>query len=187
VGVGGTADPGYLKHVFGVNDKAGGTPTGAGTTILGSQFATVTTPVSVSSGIKLTDFNFTANAFSSTGFAVDGSGNVTLNAMLTPSATISVTTTSGNNLAITTGFMRITGTPGTFDLTGFVAQADGFILRVFNTSANNMNILNGSAASSVGNRITTLTGATVSTSGTGFASFVYDLTTTAWILTGVQS
>ena len=94
---------------------------------------------------------------------------------------------ANNNVAITGSFLRITGPSAAFSITGFASGIDGMELRIFNTTAFAMTIANASGSSSAGNKITTLTGADVVLAArTTAAHFIYDGSSTTWILMGTS-
>ena len=83
--------------------------------------------------------------------------------------------------------LRLVGPSAVFSIGGFTAAADGGILRVYNTVAFAMTIVNEDASSTAANRLKTLTGANVTLrAGTSFATFVYDSTDARWILSGTN-
>lgn len=83
--------------------------------------------------------------------------------------------------------LRLTGPTSTFSIGGFTAATDGSLLRVYNTVAFALTVVNEDASSTAANRIKTLTGANVTLrAGTSFATFVYDSTDARWILTGTN-
>lgn len=104
-----------------------------------------------------------------------------------PPKAMTLSNGANNDLAIAgAGFVRITGPTGAFSISGFAAGQDGEVLRVFNATTQAMTITN-QATSSASNQINTLTGAdVVLRSGTSFASFIYDSTSSKWILTGTN-
>lgn len=79
-------------------------------------------------------------------------------------------------------FVRLTGSTAT-DLQGITAGLfDGQELELANLSGQNLTIRHQSVSASAGNKITTMTGADVVTTGNGYAMFIYDLTNTQWLL-----
>lgn len=79
-------------------------------------------------------------------------------------------------------YLRITGPSAGFSVSGFTAGADGKMLILHNTTAQQMTITN-DATSTAANRILTLTGAdVVLRAGTSIATFIYDSAQTRWIL-----
>ena len=94
-----------------------------------------------------------------------------------------------SNITRTAGFRsyRIAGPTAVFSVGGFTGGTDGQELRIYNTVAFAMTIVNADASSTAANRISTLTGANVVLrAGTSFASFEYDATQSLWILTGTN-
>jgi len=103
--------------------------------------------------------------------------------------TIGLTLGNGNNndVALLSGvFYRITGPTGTFNISGFDSPQSGRILIVFNSTAQDMTILNESINSVAANRILTLTGADVTLTGISAARFIYSGVDSRWILLGTQ-
>ena len=80
--------------------------------------------------------------------------------------------------------VRLTGPTLAFSVGGFTGGVDGQVLRLYNTVAQTMTIVNADASSTVANRIKTLTGANVvlRAAATSFAIFEYDGTESLWIL-----
>lgn len=83
-------------------------------------------------------------------------------------------------LTSTTGFQKLTGSTAT-SIQGIVAGIDGQQLTVCNLTGQNMTIAHENAGATAANRITTLTGADVVTTGNGAAEFIYDTSTARWI------
>lgn len=87
-------------------------------------------------------------------------------------------------------YTRITGPTGAFSIGGFYNKSNatssvvGSVLKVYNSTAQTMTIINEDASSAAGNRIKTLTGGNVAlrATATSFATFIYDTTDTRWIL-----
>lgn len=97
---------------------------------------------------------------------------------------------NSNNAAIvfTNIFNKITNGPSAaFNLCGIAGGADGRWLIVLNRTGQAMYIDNESGAESVAtNRILTLTGASVNTTGDGAATFIYDTEQARWNLISLQ-
>jgi hypothetical protein len=89
-----------------------------------------------------------------------------------------------SDIALTdASLIRITGPVGAFSIGGFTNGVDGRILRVINTTANAMTIVNLDGASAAANQITTLTGADVVLAArTSAATFIYEDVSDTWIL-----
>jgi hypothetical protein len=89
-----------------------------------------------------------------------------------------------SDIALTdASFIRLTGPTAVFSIGGFTNGVDGRILRVVNTEAFAMTIVNLDAGSAATNQITTLTGADVTLrAGTSAATFIYDDASDTWIL-----
>lgn len=86
-------------------------------------------------------------------------------------------------------YIRITGPSAGFSVGGFTNQGSGTsshsgsVLTLYNSTAQQMTIVNADASSSAANRIKTLTGGNVVLrAGTSAATFIYDNTDTSWIL-----
>jgi len=80
--------------------------------------------------------------------------------------------------------VRLTGPTGAFSIGGFTGGTDGQILKVYNTVAQTMTIVNEDGSSAAGNRIKTLTGGNVvlRATATSFCELQYDATDSRWIL-----
>jgi hypothetical protein len=79
-------------------------------------------------------------------------------------------------------FVRVGGPTGAFSITGFAGGANGRVIYLFNGVAQTLTITN-EATSAAANQITTLTGGDVALrAGVSFATFVYDVGTSKWIL-----
>lgn len=120
--------------------------------------------------------SFTGNFFlnSNSGYASSLNGALAhQRADVASTATISA-------LSSTNGFVRLTGSTAT-DLQGITAGIDGQVLRLFNNSGQTLTIRNESGSATAANRITTMTGADITTTGNGFAEFIYDTGTSRWI------
>ena len=106
--------------------------------------------------------------------------------------TVSLTLANGlnSNIILPLGErVRITGPTGAFSIGGFVppldqtGHADATILRLYNSAAFAMTLVNADASSTAANRILTLTGGNVVLrAGTSFATLSYDLTDARWML-----
>jgi hypothetical protein len=98
---------------------------------------------------------------------------------------------NGANSNITlpaTGFMYVTGPTGAFNITGIVPpsdNADGYVLRIFNSTTQNMTLTN-DATSTAANRILTLTGADVAGAGVQMATLIYSTGQSRWLLAATQ-
>lgn len=79
-----------------------------------------------------------------------------------------------------TGFQKLTGSTAT-TIQGIVAGMDGQHLTVLNLTEQNMTIAHENGSATAANRITTMTGADVVTTGNGAAEFIYDTSTARWI------
>lgn len=107
-----------------------------------------------------------------------------------PFASLSLSTGANADIALAEDarFYRITGPGGAFSISGFTGGYDGRILTVYNTTSNAMTITN-DASSTAANRILSLSGADIVTTGAGgnSATFVYSSTDSRWILLSVQA
>ncbi len=102
---------------------------------------------------------------------------------------LAFTAVNGNNNDIAigeAGFVRITGPTGVFTITGVAGGEDCRVVYLYNTTNFAMTIANEDANSAAANRIKTLTGAGVGTTGDGLATLIYDATAARWILCAVQ-
>lgn len=76
-------------------------------------------------------------------------------------------------LAITSSYVKLTGSTAT-DLQGITAGKNGQMIVVANLTGQNLTIRNQSASAASGAKITTMTGADITTTGNGAAGFIYD-------------
>lgn len=78
---------------------------------------------------------------------------------------------------------RISGPTGAFSVGGFTGGFDGNGLKLYNTTAQAMTLVNEDASSTAANRIKTLTGGNIVLAArTSFASLLYDGTDSRWIV-----
>lgn len=78
------------------------------------------------------------------------------------------------SLSSSTGaFIKLTGSTAT-DLQGIAAGTDGKRLTLYNATGQTLTIRHQDAAAAAGAKITTMTGADITTTGNGFAEFIYD-------------
>ncbi len=97
------------------------------------------------------------------------------------SDTASTTTIAA--LTPTSGFHKLTGSTATTIQT-ITAGIDGQRLTIYNATGQNMTILHDDGATgTAANRITTMTGASVVTTGNGACDFIYDTGSSRWINT----
>lgn len=176
-------------------DVDGVSPVGATSVLIGSYFPTIGVQT-VSKGVDFSGFTFTSNAFASTGFNVDGLGNVGMLSLfgtqfiISSFAALALTNTAGLNsdLSVTKSKLRISNATGNFSVGGFICSlgfnTDGTELFVYNSTANTMTIVNEDASSTATNRIKTLTGGNVAlrAGATSCASFIWNGTDGRWIL-----
>ncbi len=95
-----------------------------------------------------------------------------------------VTFANGTNSNVSVGgysFIRIVGPTGPFSVTGLSGGVDGKIVILYNTTTQNMTITN-DATSTAANRIYTMSGANVVTTGTGTITMIYSTTDQRWIV-----
>lgn len=130
---------------------------------------------------------------------ISSGGNVGI-ATLLPAATLDVNgsfSTARNNVACSNGvndnlnvgdfsFIKITGPTAVFNISGITGGVDGRIVTIYNSVAFNMTITNEGVSSLAANRITTLTGADISTTGVGSVTLQYDSVASRWIVIAVQ-
>jgi hypothetical protein len=98
---------------------------------------------------------------------------------------LTVNTGNNNNININSALVvEIATDPGgNFTITGILPNTDGAIIIIRNKTARNMTIANESAFSAAANRITTNTGANVSTTGAGAVTMYYDYNDQRWVIT----
>jgi len=96
---------------------------------------------------------------------------------------------NGNNAAVPVGtnlFVEVSGPSTAFTINGINAanaQRDGKLLVILNRTGQNMTIAHQSGTDpTAANRIITMTGADRATTGDGAATFLYDSSTSRWIL-----
>ncbi|MBK8686274.1 MAG: hypothetical protein IPN26_15560 [Bacteroidetes bacterium] len=96
---------------------------------------------------------------------------------------------NGANHNLNTGeysFIRITGPTAAFSITGLADGTDGEIITLFNQTAFNLTIANANIGSLVANRILTLTGADISTTGQGTVTLQYSSADSRWIVIAIR-
>lgn len=99
------------------------------------------------------------------------------------------TAVNGNNNNINIGgasFVRITGPTAAFTITGIAGGVNGKVVILYNAATYNMTIANENTNSTATNRITTLTGSGVTTTGVGAITLIYDSTASRWIVTSAR-
>jgi hypothetical protein len=99
------------------------------------------------------------------------------------------TAVNGNNNNINIGgasFVRITGPTAAFTITGIAGGVNGKVVILYNAATYNMTIANENTNSIATNRITTLTGSGVTTTGVGAITLIYDSTASRWIVTSAR-
>lgn len=91
-------------------------------------------------------------------------------------------------VVLTNTFTKITSGPtGAFTIAGVSGGTDGEVYVVYNSTGQDMTIAHESGSeATAANRITTMTGADVATSGNGVATLVYDTSTSRWVLINHQ-
>jgi len=95
----------------------------------------------------------------------------------------------GSNNNINTGnstFIHIIGPTSGFTVTGIVAPTYPKKITLYNTTAQNMTIANESGSSTDVNRIYTLTGGDLVSTGTAAYTLIYDIYSSRWIVTSSQ-
>jgi hypothetical protein len=129
---------------------------------------------------------------------ISSNGNVGLGTT-TPSTTLdvngsvaykrnNVTCANGVNSNLNVGnysFIKISGPTAAFSITGITGGVDGRIVTLYNSTGQNMTITN-DATSTAANRVLTLTGASIATSGTGTVTLQYDSASSRWIVIALQ-
>ncbi len=99
------------------------------------------------------------------------------------------TAINGSNNNINIGgesFIRITGPTAAFSITGIAGGVDGKVVILYNATTYNMTVANENINSTATNKITTLTGSGVVTTGVGAITLIYDSTASRWIVTSVR-
>lgn len=101
----------------------------------------------------------------------------------------SYTAVDGNNNDIMLPpktFIRITGPAANFSITGISGGQDGRMVILYNTTTFSMTLTNEDIASAATNRINTLTGANIATTGEGIVTLIYDAVQSRWVVVSVQ-
>jgi hypothetical protein len=98
---------------------------------------------------------------------------------------------NGNNAGVDFGtniFVKIKAGPSAaFAICGIVGGADGRELKIYNSVAQNMTIANDSGVEpTAANRIYTLTGSDIATTGVGYVHLIYDSEDSRWIVQNYQ-
>jgi trimeric autotransporter adhesin len=101
-----------------------------------------------------------------------------------------ITVVNGVNNDIVPGFfsfIKVTGPTAAFSISGFSAGVDGKILTALNLTGQNMTIINQTSSASVTtNRINTLSGADIITTGNGSVTMQYSAADSRWMVIGVR-
>lgn len=101
-----------------------------------------------------------------------------------------VTVVNGVNNDVSTGpysFVKVTGPSAAFSLSGFTGGVDGKILTVLNLTGQNMTIVNQTGSGSItANRINTLSGADIVTTGNGSVTMQYSIADNRWMVIAVR-
>lgn len=103
----------------------------------------------------------------------------------TPASLTLVNSTGNTNVAANAKRVyKTTGPTAHFTISGIAAGTNGQMVTIYNLSAYNMTFANADSTyeSNAVNRITTLTGSDVSTTGAGAGSLIYDGGTSNWVL-----
>lgn len=147
---------------------------------------TVTLGATIS--IAATNEVFATAQFSTIGQGPQGSTGAT---GTVDSAYVALTLANGSNNNVVLGngnVFRVTGPSAGFTITGIASGTDGKLVEILNYTGQNMTIANSSASSSAGNKIDTLTGSDVTTTGNGCVRLRYSSTDSIWVVAGgVQS
>lgn len=103
------------------------------------------------------------------------------------SGTVISSLANGNNAGVNVGnavWAKLTvGPTAAFTIAGLAGGSDGRLVILYNATSQNMTIANQSGIeSTAANRIVTMTGADVATTGSGAAVFIYDANASRWIL-----
>lgn len=158
-------------------------PTGATTGALSGSLGATANIIPRTSGTG-------GSTLQSSGISTGTSGNDISHTGRTIQPWVSLTVANGTNNDVATPegtALRITAPTAIFGIHGLTNGVDGRVLEIYNTVAFAMTIANESASSTAANRITTLTGADVSTTTQGVVRLRYDGTASRWILLSVQS
>lgn len=82
--------------------------------------------------------------------------------------------------------IRIVGPSAAFGLSGITGGADGRMVILINTTAQNMTLYNQNASSTAENRIITGTGANLVTTGAGAFTLLYSVDDSRWYVVSAQ-
>ena len=94
---------------------------------------------------------------------------------------------SNNNINIGgASFIKITGPTAAFTITGISGGVNGKVVILYNATTYNMTIANENTGSTATNRITTLSGSSITTTGVGTITLIYDSTASRWIVTSAR-
>jgi hypothetical protein len=96
------------------------------------------------------------------------------------SLTTLTTGNAANNIPVNSSTIVIAGPSGAFTYTGFAMGRHGQKLRIINLVAQDMTISNASSSSAVGNRVASITGSDIVTTGKGIVDLVYDAVAGVW-------
>jgi Head domain of trimeric autotransporter adhesin len=83
-------------------------------------------------------------------------------------------------------FIKIDNPTGAFTITGVQGGSDGKVLTILNTSTQNMTIANLDAGSNLVNRINTLSGTNITTTGNGCVTMQYSIADNRWMVIAVR-
>jgi hypothetical protein len=142
-----------------------------------------------------TDSSFTSPVFSITDTEKVGIGTTSpatkldVNGDLAFRANTLGALANGNNNDLAIGafsFIRVASHNAGSTITGIAGGQNGKMVVIYNT-VNNLTIANASASSAAANRIRTMSGANLVTTGEGTITLIYDSTLSNWLVTGFQS
>lgn len=88
-------------------------------------------------------------------------------------------------LANTNSFVKLTGSTAT-TIQGVTAGVDGQIITIVNLTGQTMTISNENGSATAANRITTMTGSDIATTGNGSVSLSYDTGSSRWLVTNSE-
>ncbi len=132
--------------------------------------------LNITGGILVSGSNSTFGATSGT-TRVDINGDLALRA----NGVVAASGTNNNLGSGTFSYIKISGPTADFTITGLNNGVNGRVLIIYNAVAFNMTIANDNASSTASNRILTLTGGDVTTTGVGTVILIYDSNSSRWI------
>jgi hypothetical protein len=115
-------------------------------------------------------------------------GAVTTDMLRLTTFDLDITEPVNNNVsAPIASFLRISKPGQAFTITGLTNGSDGRVVILYNSTSQNMTLANESGGSDAKNRITTITGSNLVTSGTGVITLIYCVKTQRWVVIAART